>query len=232
MRRPRHRSLAARRTRVVLSFPPSLKSRVPGGRVPAGTRDPWTKCTRMNRGQPDIRPPRTVVLQLIVRGKKERLKVSIPPRIIASSFRLKKARLPARTQRVLRIQSRKSVRQDHRISLPRASSGLARRLACARQRSHPGTFYSAGQSRTALSASTASHPAFRDDARTAPSHRVGWIGYALFPNFIKANYFCLRDLTKLWGCFARRAQCHSEIPSVALQVVAAMIGFRCLIARP
>ena len=70
------------------------------GRAPAGTRDPWAKCTRMNRGQPDIRPPRAMVLQFIVRGKKEQRKVSIPPRIIASSFRLKKARLPARTQRV------------------------------------------------------------------------------------------------------------------------------------
>ena len=80
---------------------PFLSKRARESRTPAGARDPWAKCTRMwISGSRTSDLPARWFERFIVRGKKEQLKVSIPPRIIASSFRLKKARLPAGTQRV------------------------------------------------------------------------------------------------------------------------------------
>ena len=92
------------------------------------------------------RPSRAMVLQFIVRGKKEPLQSPSPHGYI-----------PTGTQRVFGFD---------RTSRPAYFTaagvlGTFDWLTCARHRSHPGTFYSAGRSRAALSASTASRATIR-----------------------------------------------------------------------
>ena len=138
--------------------------------------------------------PRAMAVQFIVRGKKERLKVSIPPRIIASSFRLKKARLPAGTQRV----------HGFKVENPYAKTTV---FHCRR---HPRNFRLAlrvraiGATRERFTALTnlaqhcprPSHPEPRFvTIRESPPSWPGWIINAAKPKFGKEEYFFGRGLT-------------------------------------